>query len=83
MPVGTTISVHFTVVEAEYHAMRITTPWWGDTPADDDLVPQVDGMDSKTSPFTFVYDDHCKALVDERGAMSVVGFGLQIDKITY
>jgi len=46
-------------------------------------VPQVDGMDSKTSPFTFVYDDHCKALVDERGAMSVVGFGLQIDKITY
>ena len=48
-----------------------------------DLVPQVDGMDSQTSPFTFVYDDHCKALVDERGAMSVVGFGLQIDKITY
>ena len=83
VPVGTTISVHFTVVEAEYHAMRITTPWWGDTPADDDLVPQVDGMDSQNSPFTFVYDDHCKALVDERGAMSVVGFGLQIDKITY
>ena len=80
--VGSTISVYFEVPDAEYHAMRITTPWWGDDPAVDDLVAQMD-MSGAVGPFTFTYDDRCKALVEERGAMSVVGFGVTVVKIKF
>ena len=31
----------------------------------------------------FIYDQHCKALVDERGAMCLVGFGYRVSKIAY
>lgn len=31
----------------------------------------------------FTYDAHCKALVDERGAMCLVGFGYRVSKIEY
>ena len=82
VPVGSTVFVYFEVITADYHAMRITTPWWGDN-ASDDLVPQIDGMEGQPSPYSFEYDARRKALVDERGAMSVVGFGLSITKITY
>lgn len=82
VPVGSTILVYFEVPEAEYHSMRITTPWWGDN-ASDNLVVQFDVTGETPNPFTFEYDDHCKALVDEREAMSVVGFGVTINKITY
>lgn len=78
VPVGSTIFVYFDVPEAEYHSMRITTPWWGD-----DLVAQIDGMENQPSPFTFVYDDRCKGIVDMVGDWSVVGFGLTINKITF
>ena len=83
VPLGSTINVYFDVIEAEYHALRITTPWWGDGTLASDLVPQIDGMENNPSPHTFTYDERCKGLVDERGAMCVVGFGLQINKITY
>ena len=83
VPVGSTIFVYFDVIEAEYHAMRITTPWWGDDPISSDLVAQINGMENNPSPHSFTYDERCKGLVDERGAMSVVGFGLQINKITF
>lgn len=80
--VGTEIKVYYTVPEAEYHAMRITSPWWGDTPQDD-LVPQFDLTEETPKPFEFTYDAHCKALVDERGAMCLVGFGYRVSKIEY
>jgi len=35
VPVGATIRLEYEMIDAEYHAMRITTPWWGDTSADD------------------------------------------------
>lgn len=78
VPVGSTIFVYFEVVDAEYHAMRITTPWWGD-----DLVSQIDGMENVPSPYSFTYDDRCKGIVDMVGDWSIVGFGLQINKITF
>ena len=79
VPVGSTIFVYYDVPEAEYHAMRITTPWWGE-----DLVAQIDGMENVPSPYSFTYDDRCKNLVENNGgAMSIVGFGLNINKITF
>ena len=79
-----TIYVYFETPAAEYHAFRITTPWWG-TPAtlETDLVMQIDGFDNYESPFVFVYDQRCKGIVEERGAMSIVGFGVTVNKITY
>lgn len=82
VPVGTEIKVYFTIVEAEYHAMRITSPWWGDTPADD-YVTQFDITDDTPRPFTFVYDERCKALIEERGAICLVGFGYAVQKVAY
>jgi hypothetical protein len=82
VPVGATIYVYYDMPEAEYHAMRITTPWWGDTP-DDNLVAQFDLTEETPNPFEFTYDQHCKDLVDERGAMSLVGFGYRVSKITF
>lgn len=82
VPVGATISIYYDTPEAEYHAMRITTPWWGDNP-EDNLVAQFDLTEETPNPFEFTYDQHCKALVDERGAMSLVGFGYRVSKITF
>ena len=77
--VGSTILIYFDIPEAEYHALRVTTPWWDGY----DLVPQIDGFESKTSPFEFTYTDDCKTKVETCGAMSVVGFGVTINKITF
>lgn len=82
VPVGTEIKVYYSVPEAEYHSMRVTTPWWGDNP-EDNIVAQFDITGETPNPYVFVYDEHCKALVDERGAMSFVGFGYTIEKIAY
>ena len=78
VPVGATIYVYFEVPAAEYHAMRVTTPWW-----DYDFLPQVDGMESQPNPYSFTYEAAGKEAVDRTGAMSVVGFGLTITKITF
>ena len=78
VPVGATIYVYFEVPEAEYHAMRVTTPWW-----DYDFLPQVDGMENQPNPYSFTYEAAGKEAVDRTGAMSVVGFGLTITKITF
>lgn len=78
VPVGASIIIYFTIPDAEYHAMRITTPWWGD-----DLVAQMDGFENTPSPFSFVYDDRCKGIVDMVGSWSIVGFGVTVNKITY
>ena len=78
VPVGATIFVYFEVPAAEYHAMRVTTPWW-----DVDLLPQVDGMENQPNPSSFTYTAEGKEAVDRTGAMSVVGFGLTVTKITF
>ena len=78
VPVGATIYIYFDVPEAEYHAMRVTTPWW-----DYDFLPQVDGMEGQPNPYSFTYEAAGKEAVDRTGAMSVVGFGLTITKITF
>ena len=78
VPVGATIYVYFEVPEAEYHAMCVTTPWW-----DYDFLPQVDGMEGQPNPYSFTYEAAGKEAVDRTGAMSVVGFGLTITKITF
>ena len=78
VPVGATIFVYYDVPAAEYHAMRVTTPWW-----DYDFLPQVDGMEAQPNPYSFVYEAAGKEAVERTGAMSVVGFGLTITKITF
>lgn len=84
VPVGSTILVYFEITEADYHAMRITTPWWGDPATlETDLVLQFDVTGETPNPFSFTYDDRCKGLVEERGAMSIVGHGATINKITF
>lgn len=83
--VGSTISVYWESVDMPegYHALRITTPWWGDNGLDDDLVTQFDLTGDTPQPFTFVYDERCAALVETRGAMCPVGYGYAISKITF
>ena len=78
VPVGATIYVYFEVPDAEYHAMRVITPWW-----DYDFLPQVDGMENQPNPYSFTYEAAGKEAVDRTGAMSVVGFGLTVTKITF
>ena len=78
VPVGATIYVYYEVPAADYHAMRVTTPWW-----DYDFLPQVDGMENQPNPYSFTYTAAGKEAVDRTGAMSVVGFGLTITKITF
>lgn len=78
VPVGSTILVYFDMPAAEYHQMRITTPWWGD-----DLVAQFGPDENTPNPFTFVYDDRCKGIVEMVHSWSIVGFGETIYEITY
>ena len=78
VPEGATILVYYNVPEAEYHALRITNPAWSS-----DYLAQVDGMASQPNPYTFTFDAGCKALAYDGNDFCVVGFGLQITKITY
>ena len=78
VPVGATIYVYFEIPAADYHAMRVTTPWW-----DYDFLPQVDGMEGQPNPYSFTYEAAGKEAVDRTGAMSVVGFGVTVTKITF
>ena len=78
VPVGATIYVYYEIPAADYHAMRVTTPWW-----DYDFLPQVDGMENQPNPYSFTYEAAGKEAVDRTGAMSVVGFGLTVTKITF
>ena len=78
VPVGATIYVYFDVVEADYHQMRIITPWW-----DYDIVAETNGMDGQPNPYSFTYEAADKENVDRTGAMSIVGWGISITKITF
>ena len=77
---GSTIFLYYDVQDgAEYYALRITTPWWDGY----DLVPQIDGANTLPNPYSFEYTAERKGFVETCGAMSVVGNGLTINKITY
>ena len=78
VPVGATIYIYYDVPSAEYHALRVITPWW-----DYDFLPQVDGMENQPNPYSFTYEAAGKEAVERTGAMSVVGFGLTVTKITF
>jgi hypothetical protein len=65
-----------------YHAMRITTPWWGDN-AEDQVVAQFDLTADTPNPFDFTYTEANKAIVDERGGMLLVGYGYRLTKVTF
>lgn len=80
--VGAKIRIYYELVDAEYHAMRITTPRWGDN-AEDNIVGQFDITGDTPNPFEFEYTDAGKALVDEREGMLIVGFGYKVTKVTY
>lgn len=84
VPVGTTIKVFYEMVDMSegYHALRITTPWWGDNP-EDQVVPQFDLTADTPNPFEFTYTDANKAIVDERGGMLFVGYGYKLTKVSY
>ena len=90
IPVGSTVYVYFEKLPdghegyyegaeyKQYYALRITTPWWDGY----DLVGQMD-MNEVPSPFSFTYTDDCKNKVETCGAMSLVGWGLWINKISF
>ena len=68
VPVGTTLYINYTVPEAEYHAMRITTDRW-----DYEIVPQFDITGETPNPFAFEYTAEIQQKIQEEGAMLIVG----------
>ena len=80
VPVGATIRLVYEIFEAEYHAMRITTPWWGDNP-EDQVVAQFDLPTEAPFTYEFVYTEANKAIVDAREGMLIVGFGYKLTKV--
>ena len=76
-PVGATIHLYHEIIDAEYHALRVTNQDWTK-----DIVPQVDGFDAYTSPYEFTYTEDHKAIADEKG-MLVTGFGYKLTKVTF
>jgi hypothetical protein len=84
VPVGATICLYYEMADMPdgYHAMRITTPWWGDN-AEDQVVAQFDLTADTPNPFEFTYSEANKAIVDEREGMLIVGYGYKVTKVTY
>lgn len=80
IPVGAKIRLVYQLIDADYHAMRITTPWWGDNP-EDQIIPQFDLTEETPNPFEFTYTEANKTIVDERGGMLIVGFGYKLTKV--
>ena len=77
VPVGATISLYYDIIDAEYHAMRITNQDWSS-----DIVAQIDGFDAYPSPYEFTYTSAHKAIADAKG-MLVTGFGYKLTKVTF
>ena len=81
VPAGAKIFVYYNVPAADYHSLRVVVaPDWSD-----DILPQVDGMDGKPSPYSFIYDSasKAKAEADDKNGILVTGFGLEIIQVTY
>ena len=77
VPVGATVRLVYEMIDAEYHALRVTNQDWSS-----DIVPQVDGLDAIPSPYEFTYTADHKAIADEKG-MLVTGFGYKLTKVTF
>lgn len=84
VPVGATIRLVYEMADMPdgYHALRITTPWWGDN-AEDQIVAQFDLTADTPNPFEFTYTEANKAIVDERCGMLLVGYGYKLTKVTF
>jgi hypothetical protein len=82
VPVGATIRLSYELVDMpeNYHAMRITTNWWGENP-EDDLVAQFSLSSETPSTYEFIYSEARKALVDQREGMLIVGYGYKLTKV--
>lgn len=83
VPVGTDLLITYEKIPAEelaevYWALRIVGPWWGP-----DILEQTDFGDIEEVPYILPYTAERKAIVDEQGAMSLVGNGLRVSKISY
>ena len=83
VPVGATVRLYYEMADMPdgYHALRITTPWWGDN-AEDQVVAQFDLTEETPNPFEFTYTEANKTIVDERGGMLIVGYGYRLTKVT-
>ena len=77
VPVGATVRLSFDIIDAEYHALRITNQDWTS-----DIVPQVDGFESQPNPYEFTYTADHKAIADAKG-MLITGFGYKLTKVTF
>jgi len=84
VPVGAKIRLYYDIIDMPdgYHAMRITTNWWGDN-AEDQVVAQFDLTADTPNPYEFTYTEANKAIVDERDGMLIVGYGYKVTKVTY
>ena len=81
VPAGATVYVYYNVPEATYYSLRVVVaPDWSA-----DILPQVDGMQSQSNPYSFVYDSASKAAAEaeDKNGILVTGFGLEITKVTY
>ena len=77
VPVGATIVLHYEMIEADYHALRVCNFDW-----QKDFVAQVDAIDTKfPDSYEFTYTDEFKSYMDE-GNMVITGFGYQLTKVT-
>ena len=83
VPVGATVRLYYEMADMPdgYHALRITTPWWGDN-AEDQVVAQFDLTEETPNPFEFTYTEANKTIVNERGGMLIVGYGYRLTKVT-
>ena len=89
VPAGATIIIYWEKLPAghegyyegeeykEYQKMKVMTAWWTD------LFPEFDVTDETPRPYTFTYDQTMKDLVEGQNALSIAGWGLMINKITY
>jgi hypothetical protein len=77
VPVGATVRLVYEIIDADYHALRITNQDWSQ-----DIVPQIDGFDAQPSPFAFEYTADAKAIADDKG-MLITGFGYKLTKVTF
>ena len=82
VPVGAKITLSYELVDMpeHYHAMRITTNWWGDNP-EDQVVAQFDLPAETPNTFVFTYTEANKAIVDVREGMLIVGYGYKLTKV--
>lgn len=78
VPVGATLILGYQMIEADYHALRITNIDWTK-----DIVAQVDGIeDSYPESYELEYSADVKSIVEE-GAMVITGFGYKLTKVSY